>query len=165
MVSVFVDAFLKALMEVGFDSLQHCSVDLSDFHAYSVLQLVQCTGTMHIYTSLEVPPQKIITHGQVRGPRGPRSVSKPGNEVILEKRTKNGHRCSGCVSRRPILLKPHMLDGHVSSSQCRHKEAIYHLNIALGVHSNSISMIVFEKVRTDDGRFSQSTPDSHFWTV
>jgi len=49
MVSVFVDAFLKALMEVGFCSLQHCSVDLSDFHAYSFLQLVQCTEIMHIY--------------------------------------------------------------------------------------------------------------------
>ena len=60
MVSVFADAFLKALMEVGFDSLQHCSVDLSDFHAYSVLQLVQCTGTITVKKVGYFLPKKVV---------------------------------------------------------------------------------------------------------
>lgn len=116
MVSVFIDAFLKMFLEVGFHSLQHCTVDFGDFHKNSFLQIVQCTGLMHIYMYLEVSPQEIITIAQIRGLRGQRISANMEMKQLL----KRGWRMSidalavwvGC----PSLRKPHMLESDIFSS-------------------------------------------------
>ena len=55
-VAGIVDAVLEAFLEVRVDSLQHRSVNLCDFHANCVLQVVQSSGLLLVYSSLEVSP-------------------------------------------------------------------------------------------------------------
>ena len=115
-VSVFIDAFLKVFLEVGVQSLQHCSVDLGNFLANRFFQILQCTRLMLIHTCLEVPLQEIITNRQIRGSSEPRSISKSGNEAVTEERLKYVHWCSDCVGHCSILLKPHTSHRHTFSS-------------------------------------------------
>ena len=161
-VSIFINAFLKAFLEIGFYSLQHCTVNLGNIHANNFIEILQCMRLILIHTCLEVSPEEIITNALIRWPREPRNVSKPGNEAVIKEWAKHVYWCSGCVSHRSIVLKPHASDKQTFLSKFRHKEVVDHLNVGLRVHSHSISVIIFKKERTNDSSFINSTPDCHF---
>ena len=104
-VTIFIDAFLKAFLEVDLHSLPHCSVNFGNFNENSFFEFLQRMGLMLIHMCFEGSPQEIITNGQIRGLRG---VSKTGNEVVTEERVKHIHQCSVCEGCHFILLKPQM---------------------------------------------------------
>lgn len=59
MVSIALDAVFDPLPEIVHHTLQHRSVNIHDFLTNGILHVVQITGLVSIYTTLQIPPQMI----------------------------------------------------------------------------------------------------------
>ena len=94
---------------------------------------------------------------------GPRSGSKPGNETVTEDRANDVYWFSGWAGRQFSLLKPHTPDKHRFFIVIQAKKKLLMISVLFTVTAFPIS--VNKKVRTNDGTFTNSTPDRHFWVM
>jgi len=107
-----------------------------------------------LHSWLSVSPWEKITRRQVAKSRWVVLVSTQRDYSVWEEQ-------SDCFSRSvtsfAVLLKPYIFNVHLV--QMRPKKITVHITVTNPIDCNSISFLVFEKVRTDNTSTPNSTPN------
>ena len=91
MTTVFLDAVFKPFSKIVHDTGQQLTIDRTNFMTAGFLQIIQRTGFVSVNTRFQIAPKEKITRWNIGRARGPRHVSKTGNEVPGKHVLNNGH--------------------------------------------------------------------------
>ena len=129
------------------------------------LQLNQITWMIFVYYSFQVAPKEEIARHKIGWPRGPSIIAEVRDNVPW-KELPPVTNCSLCgVRNGHILLEPNVI--YISSKlvQLWLQEILQHFNVTSRCNGYCTAVLVFEKVRPQNTKFSYSTPKRKSLTV